>query len=156
MQSFEPYTPVLWGWSTPPIVLVPFCEKQITQDYIDWLNDPEVTQHSRQHGRVHTRESCIRYIKQFDGCTSWLWGIYTPSSHIGNVAVNSYCGQADVTIMIGRKELWNQGCGTEAMRIAISWLKGIGVNPTAGTRNPAMARVIEKLGMRNSADMVPA
>ena len=43
--------------TTPRLRLDPFQQVDITEPYLSWLNDPEVTRFSNQRFRQHTAES---------------------------------------------------------------------------------------------------
>ena len=48
---------------TERLILEPFSEKYLTQEYVDWLNNPTVVRYSEQRHRKHTIASCIKYME---------------------------------------------------------------------------------------------
>ena len=47
------------------VALRPFGAADVTDAYVGWLNDPEVTRFSNQRFRTHTRGSCEEYLASF-------------------------------------------------------------------------------------------
>ena len=134
--------------SKSPVDLIQFTKEDIHEDYIAWLNDPIVTRHSRQRKLAHTQASCEAFVDSFDGLADHVWMIIARGTHIGNITYRSYDStHGDLAIMVGRKEYWNQGYGTEAFRLAYRWLVERGIRPIVGSTNPAMHKVMRKLGI---------
>ncbi|PIS05302.1 MAG: GNAT family N-acetyltransferase [Candidatus Buchananbacteria bacterium CG10_big_fil_rev_8_21_14_0_10_42_9] len=94
-----------------------------TQEYCDWLNDPEVNYY------LETRQSTIseleKYIqKQIDDPNSFFVGIFdnTNDLHIGNIKLEPIEWDKKVAtfgILIGNKDYWNKGIGTEATNLIV-------------------------------------
>jgi len=141
---------------TARLSLVPFGPNLVSQEYINWLNDQEVTRFSRQRFTEHTRDSCLEYLASFENCPSCLWAIcetYKGFGHIGNIssAVDIDNNSADLGILIGNKNAWGCGYGAEAWAAVITFLfekRGI-LTITAGTRadNIPMLRLATRVGM---------
>lgn len=68
---------------TPPLntfnlVLVPYQQRMLKQQHVDWLNDPEIMKYSEQRHRKHTMETQREYLWTFPK-TSHIWLIeYAP------------------------------------------------------------------------------
>jgi [ribosomal protein S5]-alanine N-acetyltransferase len=127
----------------------------ISDAYVGWLNDPEVTRYSNQRFVTHTRESCLRYVTSFDTSDS-LFLIaerIEDKKPIGTLTVFPwpYHGVADVGIMIGERSLWGGGYGQETWSLVVEWLlEQTWVRKvTAGTLvlNKAMLKLMERSGM---------
>jgi dTDP-4-dehydrorhamnose reductase len=98
-------------------------EKDATQSYCDWLNDPEVNRYLvTQSG---TLESCREFIRakntQHD---CFFFGIFERATdkHIGNIKLEPIDYQrkrATYSILIGDKEYWGKGIGTEATQLIL-------------------------------------
>ena len=141
---------------TKRLVLEPFSEKHFSPEYVGWLNDPEVMRFSEQRHRKHTLESCKEYIDSFKGAVNYIWVILVNDvgiGHIGNISVHVDTNNniADISILIGKKQVWGQGFGSEAFigicNYLVSKLKIRKV--TAGTlsTNVAMFKVMQNAGM---------
>jgi len=133
----------------PGVDLLPFTEEHMHDDYVRWLNDPNVTLYSRQKNRTHTYETCREFIRSFDTIRSHIWMIVANGQHIGNITYSNF----DLAIMIGRREYWNKGYGTAAIKLAYNWLRSEGREVSMGTKNPAMRRVMKKVGYADCAGL---
>ncbi|MEW6664770.1 MAG: GNAT family N-acetyltransferase [Thermodesulfobacteriota bacterium] len=142
---------------TPRLRLVPFSEMYLGERYVGWLNDPEVVRFSEQRHRVHTLETCRKYLASFEGSPDYFWAILLKSgesAHIGNISahVDVRNQVADVGILIGEKSCWGKGYGLEAFRGVLDFLfRRTGVRKvTAGTMatNQGMIRIMERAGMQ--------
>ena len=140
---------------TKRLVLEPFSEKHFTQEYVGWLNDPEVVRFSEQRHRRHTVNSCREYIDSFKGTTNHIWTILANDGigHIGNISVcvNTNNNIADISILIGKKQVWGQGFGAEAFIGICNYLTGVlkirKITAGALSTNTGMLKVMEKAGM---------
>jgi len=139
---------------TPNLRLLPFSDIHLTNTYIGWLGDGEVTRYSEQRHRTHDRASCQAFVASFAGSASILWAIETRDGrHIGNIHadVDAPNAVADVAIMLGEREIWGRGLGLEAWRAVLDHLLGAGgmCKVTAGCMavNEPMLALMEKSGM---------
>ncbi|HZP98272.1 MAG TPA: GNAT family N-acetyltransferase [Reyranella sp.] len=134
---------------TERLMIRPFRETDISERYIGWLNDKHLMRFSENRHRSHTRESCLNYLRSFEGSPNRFWAIFAGAEHVGNITahIDTRNGVADVGILIGEG---GKGYGLEAWT-AVCWhLLANGVRKiTAGTMaiNKAMIRIMEKSGM---------
>jgi ribosomal-protein-alanine N-acetyltransferase len=127
----------------------------IDEQYISWLNDPEVVKYSNQRFRKHSRETCVEYLNSFKSSESIFLSITHKKSEdsIGTMTVyfSSNHQTADIGIMLGNKSYWNQGLGEEAWSTVMEFLlkKAKVRKVTGGTLscNKGMMRIFEKLDM---------
>jgi len=132
-----------------------FTRKDITPDYINWLNDPRVVRYSNQRFRVHTTETCIRYFEFFSGTPSLFLKIVPVDSDqkIGTMTahISPHHGTADMGILIGDTSRWGEGLGSDAWVTLLGWLliQGSARKVTGGclSSNKAMIRIMESSGM---------
>jgi len=152
--------------TTPPIIvsskrlfLSPFTEADVTNNYVRWLNDPEIVRFSNQRFRSHDRESCLAYLRTFldsdnlflairlvgDGCLIGTLTAYVSPHH----------GTADMGLLVGERGLWGRGFGREAWNLLLYHLLQIRKlrKVTAGTLrcNIAMVKIMERSGMHIEA-----
>ena len=91
--------------------------EMVTQKYVDWMNDPDVTRYTESRFQKHTMESIKDYVKAISGSSQdYFYGIYT-NEHIGNIKlhVNEHHNLGDIGIIIGDKQQWGKGYATEAI-----------------------------------------
>lgn len=140
---------------SPRLKIVPFSKKYLTQQYVNWLNDPEVVRYSERRHKHHTLKSCQEYWDSFKGTPSNLWAVILldKEKHIGNMATwkDIYDNRVDIGILIGEKGLWGQGYGVEAWKAMCNYLfKEEEIRKiTAGTLsvNRAMRKIMKKTNM---------
>ncbi len=101
--------------------------EDVTQVYSEWMQDEEVTQFLESRWRSYTIEGLRDYVKQMnDGSNNFLFGIFLKGSgeHIGNIkigGINQIHRFGDVGIIIGNKNEWGKGYGTEAIKLATQY-----------------------------------
>lgn len=140
---------------TQRLRLEPMGEGHVSTDYVDWLNDPEVVRFSEQRHRTHTIEGCLDYVRGHESGPNRLWAILEREGgrHVGNISasVNPANSLADVGLLIGARDVWGRGYGSEAFKAVVEFLlSGLGLRKvTAGTLadNVGMLRVMERAGM---------
>src|SRR6185436_19791092 len=102
-------------------------ERHLSDRYVSWLNDPEVTRFSEQRRRTHTRESCRQYAASFEGTPNHFWAVVARDpliGHLGNLNayVNAEHQTADVGILIGERPAQGKGFATEAWSAVCDFL----------------------------------
>lgn len=127
-----------------------------TDAYAAWMNDPEVNRYTESRFIRHTPESLRRYIEAITASENNLFlAIVTKGNrrHIGNIklsAINGYHGTAEVGIIIGDKDYWGCGYGSEAIDLLVGYAFGILSlrKLTAGiyANNPGSIRSFERAG----------
>lgn len=101
--------------------------EDVTKVYVDWMQDEEVMQFLESRWRNYTIESLRDYVKQMnDGSNNFLFGIFLKGNgeHIGNIkigGINQIHRFGDVGIIIGNKDVWGKGYGTEAIKLATQY-----------------------------------
>ncbi len=127
-------------------------KENITKDYIDWMNDYEVTKFTEQRFQKHTKSSIIKFImKKKQSNADKLLGIFLDRVHIGNVLISSIDLNhlsCNLSYLIGNKNFWGKGIGgyviSEALKIIFNKLKLNKVSAGCYENNIASRRVLEK------------
>jgi RimJ/RimL family protein N-acetyltransferase len=135
------------------IYLRNLAETDATQEYCDWLNDPEVNRY------LETKKASVEELKQYiidknNSQNCLFLGIFLKDGkHIGNLKlepIDFKNEKGTLGILIGDKEYWGKGLGTEAVKLLVSWafnnLKLEEVNLGVISENKAAIRVYEKAG----------
>jgi len=140
---------------TERVMLEPFSEKYLSEEYVAWLNDPELMKFSENRHRTHTIDSCRNYLESFENSPNFFWAITLRDSgeHIGNI--NAYIDTnnsvADVGLLIGEKSVQGKGYGLEAWMAVLDFLlkKQRIRKITAGTMsvNKGMLKIMQRSGM---------
>lgn len=106
------------------IYLQPLNPEYIGQYYVDWLNDPEVVKYLESRWFSHSLDSVRAYVQQMnDSSSDFLYGIFLTSSdkHVGNIKIgeiNKVHKFANIGLLIGEKDCWGRGLGTQAIILA--------------------------------------
>ena len=135
--------------------VVPFSERHMSERYIGWLNDRQVVRYSELRHRAHTAADCRGYADTMRRQGHLFWAIETGDSrHIGNLTaiIDRNNGLADLSILIGERDVWGKGYGAQAWRLACRELLG-GERlrkVRAGTMsvNAGMLAIMNKTGMQ--------
>lgn len=98
---------------TENLILRPLNKEDITQEYINNLNDPDINQFISTRGITQTIESLHLYINNYSGK---IFGIFLNNNHIGNLTLFS-----DTVGILVFKEYQRKGYAKEAIN-AICYL----------------------------------
>ncbi len=137
------------------VVLSPFSVEDITDEYVAWLNDPEVVKYSNQRFVSHTLESCRRYYQGFAGSANLFVSVRSKAdgTAIGTMTayVSPHHQTVDIGIMIGCRSVWGTGMGQDAWNTLLNWFIGERRvrKVTAGTMrcNAPMVKLMERSAM---------
>ena len=115
-------TPILYG---ERIYLRRLTEDDASEDYVRWMNDPDINQYLESRFYTHTIESTKAFIRSVTNDNNYQFGIFTKDDikHIGNIKVggiNFYHRYADIGFLIGEKDYWGNGIATSAFAFAHS------------------------------------
>ncbi len=132
-----------------------FEKKDITSEYISWLNNPEVVKYSNQRFITHNHETCKSYFESFQNSNNIFLAITDKSSKnmIGTMTIYFSVNHqtADIGIMIGNEEFWGKGIGEQAWQAVMNLLiQGEGIRKVTGgtiADNKGMMRIFDKVGM---------
>jgi len=133
-------------------------EKDATEDYCRWLNDPGVNKYLET--RKVTIEGLKKYIKEkntADNCLFLCILDRESGKHIGNIKlepIDFESKKAVLGILIGDKNYWGKGIGTEATKLLVDYafnnLNIKEVNLGVISENKAAIRVYEKAGFKTT------
>jgi RimJ/RimL family protein N-acetyltransferase len=131
--------------------LRPFEAADLTDTYVDWLNDPQAVRYSNQRFVRHSRESCARHLASFRGGPNQFFSLRLQSDDraIGSMTAHRAPnhGTADVGIFVGDTSVWGQGHGQDAWDTLLAWLL-----QQPGMRKVTASTLECNLGMRRLAE----
>jgi RimJ/RimL family protein N-acetyltransferase len=142
---------------TKTLFIEPFSETHLDLRYVHWLNDPEVVRFSQQSQHIHTLETCRKYWLSFQGTPNFFWAIVSKDPNLGHIGnMNAYLDQenldANLGILIGERNAWGLGLGSEAWSGVCDYLfRNLDIRLiSAGTLsvNHAMLGIMKKSGMQ--------
>ena len=109
------------------ISLIPFKKESISERYIGWLNDPEVNRFLEVRFVHQTYETVLAYVSSFYGdAEKYMWGVYPNNTDnlIGTATLSNivrHHGSGIIGLMIGEKEYWGKGYGTEIIKLVVDY-----------------------------------
>jgi len=107
---------------TDQLILRNLREEDVTNEYVDWLNDPESNKYLEVRHRPQTLDTCKAFVSACNADPgSYLFGIYlkSTSKHIGNIKIgliNLVHKRGEVGLFIGDKQYWGKGYAVEVVR----------------------------------------
>lgn len=99
----------------------------VTQTYVDWLNDPNVNRFLETRFNYQTIDSCQSYVSDVASNPAHnLFGIFLRETgiHIGNTKlgfINPHHNRAQLSLFIGQRDCWGKGYATETIKTITSW-----------------------------------
>lgn len=102
-------------------------EKDVSERYVGWLNDPDVNRFLETRFSSQTIESCRKFVSDMENDpASFLFGIFNKetSEHIGNIKlgfINTNHRTGQLSFFIGEKSYWGKGFATESIRSLTKW-----------------------------------
>lgn len=102
-------------------------EECFSPEYIRWMQDEEVFQFLTSRNTGYTPQELKEYVANINGSsTDFLFGVFLKkgNKHIGNIKVGGIDplhGFGDIGLIIGEKDEWSNGYGTEAIALATEY-----------------------------------
>jgi len=99
----------------------------VSENYYRWMNDPDVIQYMESRFAPQSTEKIQAYVRrESENSYSVFMAIIDKASdrHIGNIKIHridQYHRHAEVSIVIGQKECWGKGYGTEAISLIVDF-----------------------------------
>ncbi len=103
--------------------LVPLKVSDIDEDYLGWLDDPEVTRFLEVRHQPQTLISVTKFVRSFYGSVEkYIWKIVPndAQTHIGTCTlynINRHHDTAEIGLMIGDRRYWGSGASADAISI---------------------------------------
>jgi len=127
---------------------------EVTQSYVDWFSDPQVSKYSENQYLKFTLQSQKKYVSE---CISnpdlALYGIFDNCLHIGNIVLKglqSVHNRGEIGFVVGVTAYWGRGVASSAVAEIISIAKkNYKLEKLYGSvarPNIASAKVFEKNG----------
>lgn len=95
----------------------------VNENYYRWMNDPDITKYLESRFHPNSMEKLREYVKNRNCDNENIFFailLKDGNRHIGNVKlgpINIFHRFADVGILIGEKDCWGRGYGTETIRL---------------------------------------
>jgi RimJ/RimL family protein N-acetyltransferase len=98
----------------------------LTDRYLQWLNDQEVNKFNSHATFPNTKEQMDQYFSSINPSHRIVLAIIDKASdtHIGNISlqnINWVNRNAEFAIIIGDKTFWGRGIGEQAIRLVVAY-----------------------------------
>jgi [ribosomal protein S5]-alanine N-acetyltransferase len=135
------------------LVLTPLGRGDATAAYLAWLNDADVLRYRAPKAYPTTMAQLEIWLDGLGERGDVVLAVRTREDqrHVGNIALNSIQWvhrSAELSIMIGAKDVWGRGYGAEAIKLVMQHaFSAMGMHRLwAESPNPAFNAAIKKLG----------
>ena len=106
-------------------------KKDITNKYLNWMNDPEIHKYTEQRYKKNSLVDIRKFVVEKNKSKNeFLFGIFIKEKnenlHIGNIKlgpINFFHKYAEISYFIGEKKLWGKGYGSLAIKKIIAIAK---------------------------------
>ena len=139
------------------LLLRPLTKGDISDEYVSWLNDPEITQFLgiRHRSQPLLATDIKKFLKICAQTHRFHWGIFVAGKHVGNVSCSEWSWDnrwIDISYVIGDKAFHGYGIATLAVGAAMQHLFTSHdfhrIQAHAVIDNIPSIRVLEKLKMK--------
>jgi len=105
------------------IVLTELYPKMVSKKYLKWMKSKEIVKFTEQRFIKHSKKKIINFVRsKKNSKKEFLYGIYikmnTKKIHVGNIKlgpIDYNHKNAEISYLIGDKNLQNKGIGTKAI-----------------------------------------
>lgn len=139
-------------------VIRPIVLEEINEQYVSWLNDPEVNRFLEVSGAISTNKDCYNNVNENRKKGGEVFAILTKRKKrfIGTIGLTKYSprkkGYASFGIMIGDKKDHGSGYGGEAFLLMVDFLfkneKIVKIRQKVIDENKKFFKSIENLGFK--------
>jgi len=143
------------------LLLRPVRLSDVNEDYVRWMNDPEVNRYLETRFRSQEQrdiEEYVRTMREKPGVYFFAMVLKDRRLHIGNIKleiVSSIHHRGEISLFIGEKEQWGRGLASQAISMvrdfALSELRLHKLTAGCYSNNPGSARAFEKAGFTREA-----
>ncbi len=99
----------------------------VSNEYVAWMNDTEITQYLESRWSPQTFETVRTFVQAMcDSPKDFLFGMFlnTTNQHIGNIKIGNISSvhrYGDVGLIIGDKASWGKGIASEAISLVTKY-----------------------------------
>lgn len=145
------------------VILSPLGKNDAGESYLAWLNDPTVLRYRTPKVYPMTMAQLESWIDELPSRGDLVLAIRTRDRriHVGNISLNTILRvhrSAELSIMIGAKDVWGRGYGTEAISLLTAHaFSAMGLHRVwSESPNPAFNATMKKLGWTHEGTKVEA
>jgi RimJ/RimL family protein N-acetyltransferase len=115
-QDAKPYIDA--SLSGPGCVLLPFTEALISDDYVRWLNTPDVIRYLEVRHTRQTRETAREFVNSCrEDPSKYFWLVQSKAAGLSigtaSLYLNNERASGEIGLMIGETQTWGKGVSEE-------------------------------------------
>ncbi len=107
------------------LVLRTLKHSDISEAYLQWMNDMEVVRYTEQRFIRHQHSNVEKFVRdKLRSDHDFLFGIFFKNGHIGNIKLGPIEWEslnAEISYLIGKKEFWGKGIATKVVKSAVAF-----------------------------------
>tara|TARA_Y100000768_G_scaffold113266_1_gene83449 strand:- start:4599 stop:5147 length:549 start_codon:yes stop_codon:yes gene_type:complete len=130
-------------------------KKDVSKNYVNWMNDKEITKFTEQRNFNHKKKDIENFIHlKLRSVDEFLFGIFYLNKHVGNIKlgpINQKEKSAEVSFLIGEKSLWGKGITTVSLLTIIKFGISLGLQKICAgyyEMNTGSEKVFKKCGFK--------
>lgn len=107
--------------------LRPLLADDVSNDYVEGLNDPEVNKHMKVRQQPQTLSSVVQFVEEnLIATNSILWGIWILETNrlVGSVRLHNIdddTNSCDIGVCVFDRSVWGKGVASRAIRGVCNW-----------------------------------
>ena len=129
-------------------------KEDVSDDYVNWMNDYEITKYTEQRFRSHSIRDVEKFVEEkLNSQSDLLFGIFIDHRHIGNIKLGPIRWEhlnGEVSYLIGNKDYWGKGIASAVVKKVVDFgFEELGlkkINAGYYENNIGSAKVLEKCG----------
>jgi len=130
--------------------------QEIGQNYLNWINDYEVTRYTELRFKKSKQSDIKKFVlENWTSDKNILFGIFFKNYHVGNIKlgpINWEHLRSELSYIIGEKKIWGKGIGTKCINSVVEFAFSViglqKVNAGYYEINIASQKVLERTGFR--------
>jgi ribosomal-protein-alanine N-acetyltransferase len=110
------------AWRRPSIELFLLTEADVGEDYVRWLNDPQINRYLESRYATHTLQGTREFVRDCLASPNMLFlGIRSSAlggRHVGNIKlgpIDRRHGLGEIGLLLGEPQAWGRSVGSEAI-----------------------------------------
>lgn len=113
--------------ASPRLLYKRLTSADVSEEYVGWLNDPEITKYLETRFVQQTLETCRDFVERMNAdANQHLFGMFDKEKdrHIGNIKlgfINTHHRKGQISFFIGDKAYHRKGLATEAVGAITQW-----------------------------------
>lgn len=110
-------------WENDVVRLTVLTPEDVSDSYVEWLNDPEINRYLESRFVTHDRDGVAAFVASMLASPSSLFLAIRSKElgrHVGNIKlgpIDRYHGWGEIGLMVGAREAWGRGVATNAIAV---------------------------------------